>query len=757
MKMTKRIFIALLIASIVVSIFAFTASADEEVVVDYSYVLEYFEEPTLIYNDYTDGDFDYAPSLLVKRAKTLNAEYVTDENAPGGKYLSLGIASAENKLEVYTDNHVFVNWSSDTAVDDFILNMTVSGGKGTGREQNLPRIIIAVGDMEYTDASVGSEEGTTLAALDYKRGAFYYLKAAKDSNGATVGVETKTSFALEEGVWYDVSVSYNVDLGAATITITDSNDPMNTYSVDDAYVPYNLIKNVRVGAYGEDYGTARGSVIKLSSIYALGGLYQRNPNNKQTEVEAILSEMFETFNSEDISTEDMTAICELVKQVIAYGFATEDADVQLILDKLGNGIIGFYNGEMQLCAETYKDLPTYTEKRAFVNRCLDYINRINKMDLSDVDPELLRSIEENKEKIDRANNHLFDIMDHCYFFMEEVKNAKDCDLTNYPELVAYLANIEIYAPDPTYPGIEESYNFYVKMRESADSIKSSGTLFIDTVNVANNSELDINVRADAYRNLDTYYFDNETYPGVTEALATYYDVLIPGLGVEIDKADNFIKYVNKADYAVYISAKQENIDVALTYSDCDSTYKGVADSRILLENIQKFVDEQLKNANAYISAVNALDTLSGDALLSAIKNAQNLQNKGNVLGVDGVTEANIKLDEIIASIELRDKYCIYFVNSVAAIDKANTTEELYEALAKAKAAETDADPSYEGVKEASAKLASAISDYNKSVNEINSEFIKASEVAANTSGIGKTSNTIADRVIAFIKKIFDEE
>lgn len=694
---------------------------------------------------------------MVKRAKTLNAEYVTDESAPGGKYLSLSIASAENKLEVYNDNHVFVNWSSDTPVDDFIINMTVSGDKGTGREQNLPRIIIAIGDEEYTDAAVGSDAGVTLAALDFRRGAFYYLKTDVAPNGTVSGVETKTSFALDAGIWYDVSVSYNVGEGAATITVTDSSNPYNTYTVDDAYVPYNTVKNVRVGAYGEDYGTARGSVIKLANVYALGGLYQRNPCNAQAEVENILLEMNAAFDSETATTDDMIGIGELVEKVIAHGFTTENPDVQFVLDRLGKGIIGFYNAEMQKCADTFKDLPTYEEKRAFVDKCLGYINQMNKMDLSNVDPELLLAIEENKAKIDEANIYLLEVMDNCEFFIMEVNNSLNCDLSNYGEMLSCLSSIESYNPDPTYPSIADEYTFYLKMLDSVEKIRSLGTTFIDDVNVANNEELDINTRADAYRNLSESYFDNETYPGVTEAIAIYHDALVPNLGVEIEKADNFIMYVNKADYAIYISAKQDNINNALNFVECHPEYKGVAEAKVLLGEIQEFVSIQLENAEAYISAVNALDSLSGDELLAAIKTAQSLQSKGNVLGVEGVTDANIKLDKIIASIELRDKYCIYFLNLVESIDSADSAEAFYEILAEAKAAEAYADPTYAGVKEASEKLSSAISDYNELVSAINAEFIKANEVAANTSGVGKTANTIADRVIAFIKKLFGEE
>lgn len=756
MKMTKRIFIALLIVSIMVSAFAITASANEEpVIVDYNYVLEYFEEPTLFYNDYTGGELDPLTSLLVKRTNTLTAEYVEDENAPGGKYLSLAIASATNKLEVYTDNHVFLNWSSETAIDDFIINMTVSGDKGEGREQNLPRIIIAIGDEEYSDASVGFA-GTTLAAVDYRRGSFYYLKAETAPDGTVSGVETKTPFDLTEGAWYDVSVSYDVESGNATVTITDSFNPDNTYTVEDAYVPYNAVKNVRVGAYGEDYGSARGSVINLASVYALGGLYQRNPYNAQAEVEAILLEMYETFNLETTAMDDMIDICELVKKVITLGFTTENADVQTVLDDLGGGIVGFYNSKMQECVAIYKSLP-YTEKRELVDACLGYISQLESMDISDTDPELLAALEQSKNDIFAANEYLYWLMDESQYFMMAVNDVKDCDIANYSEALPLLEQIEFYQPDPTYPGIEDSYKFYVKMRDSVNSIKASGDLFIELVGTANNAELDINVRADAYRELQDCYFDNETYPGITEALAVYHNDVAPYISVVIDKAENFIKYASRADYAVYVSAKQENIDIANTYADCHSDYKGVAEARVILAEVQQFVDEQIKNAKAYISSVNALDVLVGDELLEAVEYAKSLKNKGNVLGVDGVTNANIKLDKIIASIELRDKYCIYFINLVESIDSAASSEELYRILAEAKAAEADADPSYDGVCDASAKLSTAISDYNDLVSKINSDFVKANETAANTAGIGKTANTVADHVIALIKKFFDEE
>ena len=112
----------------------------------------------------------------------------------------------------------------------------------------------------------------------------------------------------------------------------------------------------------------------------------------------------------------------------------------------------------------------------------------------------------------------------------------------------------------------------------------------------------------------------------------------------------------------------------------------------------------------------------------------------------------------IASIELTERYCIHFINIVNSIDRAADSAELYSILADARAAELDADKSYSGVADASAKLAKAISDFNAQVNSINADYEEANTVAANTCGVGGVAdNTVAGQVIALIKKFFDEE
>ena len=757
MKMTKRIFIALLIVSVMVSAFAFTATASSGSALDYSYLLEYYEEPTLFYYDFTGEDTDYSSSLISSRPDKLLEEYVEDEVAPGGKYLSLEIPAATGKFDVF-ENHTYFNWSSENAIDDFMIDMTVSGAKGEGIEKALPRIIVTVADQEVTDASVGASVGTTIVVIDYRNGCFSYLKKSVSPEGVVTATETNTSFAITEDSWYKVEIVYNHAKRAATVKITDVSNARNTITVTDVYVPYEGVKNVRVGAHGTDYGPSRGSVMKLANIYALGGQYKRNPADMQADIESTLLKMHDVLSSDDVDLEDKIATCGVANKLVEYGFTTTDAEVQRVLDALGVGVIGLYNDKIETCVRTYESLPTFAEKKALVDDAMGCVEMLEDMDLTDVDASLVATVNENIAAIKVVDEIIKAVEADSKSFIEAVELAMNVDLTDYNAINSYLEAINVYNPDSTYEGIEDAYAFYLKLTATAESIKSSADAFIAAVEVADDSTLDINTRADAYRLIADIYYDNETYPGITEAIATYTDSVVPYLSVEIERGDSFIKYVNKADYAIYVSAKQDNLDIAATYMDiCHPEYRGVAEAKLLYAEVQTQVNNLINSANAYIDAVKALESLSGDALSSAIKIAQGLQEAGNVLGVPGVTEANIVLDQIVASIELRTGYSNYFIRVVDSIDTASSTEALYAILKEAKELEANADKSFAGVSEASVKLEKAIADYNKLVNEANAEFTKASDVAANTCGIGTSANTVADRVIALIKKFFDEE
>ena len=767
MKMSKRIFIALLIVSVIVSVFTFSASAAEENDFDYGYLLEYYEEPVLFDYDFSAENVEYS---MISSNSGITSEIVTDANAPGGKYLSIKTPkSAGLWADVIVKNDVYLNWNAaDKSVDDFVLEMTVSGQRGDGDEKQLPKIIISLADDTCESADSGSTLGATIVALDFRSHCFSYLKSSVNALGQTEGVFTNTEFSVSENVWYTVYVQYESENGAATVTITNVADPRDTYTVADVFVPYTEIKNVRVGAHGTDGATSRDNVMNFASLRAIGGKYDRRPSELQSAIEQGVIDMYADFMIDDLSFSVREYLSDVAIKLQAYGFAptAENADAQTAFAGLLGGTAPYCNNKLIAYAESYASISDYYERRDLIDEALTYVNYLGTIDASEIPADLKAEIEANVELINGFDTALKNAKECSLALVNAVGKNMSADYDNYNEVVAKYNQLHQYGQyaDPTYEGTYEAYVFYSTIREAKEDIETNAKRFIDAANLLN-SDADFNTLAAAFLVCKNNYYANTTYPGLAEALEIYNNHYAT-INTQIEMAENFIKYVGQADYADYVPMKLENLAEAEKYMGCltDDPYIGVAEAKALYDQVRAEVDANVRNAELYIAAVNALDSLSGDALIAAIQNALSLKAAGDVLGVDGVADANIKLDKLVSSIELAPKHRDYFLSLVASIDTAATPAELFEILRLAQSAEADAvaalaaDPSYQSaVNEASAKLAAAIESFNARVVAVNAEFVKANQTAANTCGIGKGTTPVADHVIALIKKFFEEE
>ena len=761
MKMTRRIFIALLIVSVFFSVFAITASAAAGEDKEYDYVLEYFEEPVLFDYDFTGEDVSYDLFMNEADRARIISQLVTDETSPVGKYLSITVPASSGFWEdVTVKNNVYFNWNAEDSVDDFILEMTVSGSRGNGEEKQLPKIIVSVADETCTDSNLGSSVGVTMAALDFRAGCFAYLKASVDVNGDDCGVYTNTTFAVSEDAWYNVYIAYTAETNSATITVTDITNPSNTYVAQDAYLPYDVIKNVRVGAHGVDGATARDSEMKFASLRGIGGKYDRDPADLQMAVENALLDMHADFVSDSVSFTEKEYISEVAHKIFANGFVTEDETVLAAYNELIDGVAAFVNNKLAYYIATHDTLATYDEKRALVDEALTYVAYINSLDPSAIPEDIADDVAANLELVSALDIVLQKARDNSIALISAVGTNTNVDYDNYQAVVARFNELHVYGQyaDATYEGALDAYVFYATLLEAKQDIELNATRFIESANVLNSDE-DFNTRAQAFLVCKNNFYENSTYPGLSEAVDIY-NFHYNTINTQIEYAENFIKFVNKADYADYVPQKLEHLaeaEMYMYYCLTSDPYAGVLEAKELYDKVKAEVEEKVHSANLYIEAVNALSSLTGDALAEGIATAQSLKTAGNVLGVDGVTEANIKLDEIVSNIQLSIQYRDHFVKLVDSIDDATTAEQLYKILRDAKEAEKHADRSYESVVEASEKLASAVADYNKKAEAANKTFEKANEVAAVTCGIGKDVNPIADHVIALIKKFFDEE
>lgn len=767
MKMSKRIFIALLIVSVIVSAFAFSAFAAGNDDLDYGYLLEYYEEPILFDYDFSKDDVTYSLFTNEDDKSRITSTVVEDATAPGGKYLSVKVPASQGFWEdVLVKNNVYFNWNADEAIDDFVLDMTVSGQRGDGEEKQLPKIIVSVADEPCTNSDDAASIGTTLAALDFRSGCFAYNKKTTNTEGDVYGVYTNTEFVLSEGAWYNVHVAYNSENQTATVTVTDLSDPANVLTVTDAFLPYTEIENVRVGAHGIDGAAARDSVMNFASLRALGGKNDRNPAELQTVVEQGILDMYADFVKEGFDFTAKEYLSDVAIKLSSYGFTPESEEAAVALAELLRGTAPYCNSKLVAYAETYAATFDYYERRALIDEALVYVNYLNTLDASKVPADIAEELAANVAAINGFDTALNNARDGSIDLIEAVGSNTTLDYDNYQAVCDRYNQLHQYGQyaDPTYEGAAEAYVFYSTVSEAKEEIETGAKRFIEAAGVIA-SDADFNTRAQAFLVCKNNYFDNTTYPGVSDALAIY-NANYDAINTEIDMAEKFMMYVDRANYAAYVPMKLENLAAAEQYmAGCltDDPYNGVTEAKELYDQVKAEVDRKVVAAEAYVAAVNALDSLTGSALTAGIANALQLQTAGNVLGVDGVAEANIKLDKLVSSIELAPKHRDYFLTLVASIDTASSKEELFSILREAKSAEAAAvaavaaDPSYEGaINAASAKLATAIASYNAQVTAVNNVFAQANEVAAKTVGIGKNVTPVADRVIALIKKFFED-
>ncbi len=741
MKMSKRIITVILTLAVLITGIALSASAEEVTVDNYSNVLDYYEEPAIFAFDFSNEGVSYESSLMMTNTARIAKAIVTDANAPGGKYLSLTVSGAPS----FGRDNLYFNWNSaaDSSVDDFYFDATISADKATtGAQKNYPLIKLIVGDAALDDVANGKSAGVSIASFNFRAGkTFSYLQSTLQEDGTYAGKECVTSFVTNPAKWYDISVTYSAAEGKCSITITDTADASNTITVDDVFVPVADVKNVRLGVHGNDGGNSNGAILMVSKLLAAGGTVRRDLLTPQQSLENYVLKMCEIFNDDSLTIEQRLDICTVLNKMISYGFTSETEEVNAAVSELRNGGILLYSNELDACMASYASLSDYYEKRALVDANLPYADILDSMDISILDSNKQEEVRKVVSDVYDADLTLKKAETDSLALIEALKDiGDDISSKDYSVLKGYYEAVKDLTPDATYEGVGDLYNIFNTLVAKVEQIELDGDTFISLVNSINDPDKTFIAKYDIYVILKDSVFTNETYPGVTEALAVYNNDIVPYMELNIGYATNFVNYVAKADYAVYVSAKEENLDLAESFMNlADPDFAGVAEAKAKYNEIRTFITAEKAKAEAYVNAVAALDGLDGDALVKAIETALSLQKDGNVLGVDGVTEANIKLNRLVSSRELADKYCEYFIRVVNSIAGAETLSERRALIHEAQLAEGKTNASYSGVSAASDRLEKEISAFNRIIDDVNAQFENVMAAAVNTSNAIKAT------------------
>ncbi len=743
MKMTKKLFVVLLMAAVLVSSFTFFASAETVTEDNYKNLLDFYEQPAVFGFDFSKADVDYSDALLASNPNKATDSIVEDAAAPGGKYLDVKIASTRP----YGQENVYLSWNDNIGITEFYFDAVVSAGNLLGNATANPRYRLVIDDEMLLDVRDGSAADISLFSLDFRslsevnleNGVFSYLKL--DETGAPVN--TPTDYKLSADSWYKVEVTYSATANSVVISVTNIADETDTITVDDAYAPLSVIRNIRFGVHKNDGGNSNCAVLKIANVVAAGGTNRRDLPNQQSVIEEGILSVKGLF---DASTDDAAKfdMATTVGKLQAYGFTTDKEEVNTAISTMLTAMKDKYVEELTRLADEEELLVNYAERRPILDVSYFYAKILESLGASDSE-ELTKDITATIAKY----NDIVRAESDSLAIIAALKDVPDSiimsdDFTVYSP---YYLSVMDYVADSTYPGVEESLAKFIILETKYLDVETKGSAFVTNANKAANEELTLAERCESFLLVKDSNFDDATYPGFTEAKAALESVRAY-LAAEIEAGTSFLNLVNSADYADYISAKEGYLAIAGELKDTvNLDYPGIPEALELYAEIEAFIKTQKENAKAYIDAVAALETLSGTALQNAVNKALELKEKGNVLGVEGVAEANIKLDAISSKLDIRDEYIEYFIYAVGSIDKAATGAEKFAAITEALAAEKNVAADGEGVSAASAKLASAVADYNAQAEKANASFKSATELAVNAIGVCTSASPTAALVV----------
>ena len=224
--------------------------------------------------------------------------------------------------------------------------------------------------------------------------------------------------------------------------------------------------------------------------------------------------------------------------------------------------------------------------------------------------------------------------------------------------------------------------------------------------------------------------DNASHPEIN-AKIEYYLLKAPFIQAKAKECDDFIAIIDEAKNTSYYTSLVGKLEEAVPYLDLiQNDYPGIAESLALYYALGESVANAENASEAYIAAVKAIEGKTEFyAKKTAVEAAAVLKAHGDVLGYEGVTEANIALAEAEADINFREGNSTTLISLVEQIKAAKTLSEKRGLIRLANAHVEGADDGYTGVTEAKAALAEAVKSFEAAVNQANKGVADANKVA----------------------------
>ena len=756
MKLAKKILVAMLALALLTSAFLFNATATDTFnapgMNDIEDIYEYYTLEDYLADNYNDGtwttelmetDSDYSQSNIDKNGyQLINVSTTQDPTNPDNGVL--GVKLPYNKKSGYTmelakDERAqgltdklflaFKIYFDESVTNNFFYELKVGTVNEAGKASSSQFTI-----LQFNFSLNNGDTG------------FYYSawNSATQSFASTLTkIEGKTP---ETGKWYDVVIAVNAvdDVYSFDIKDLEGNAIVSSgdLSLEGAkalwgFNCYGKFLNTKGTTAEKNETKKKAAQFYLDDMEIYEGSFLRYPSHKDSVTTTHLQDLDALYNAPGTDYETKLRIASVLDYL--YNEA-EDFAVAAAMPNAYKYINETYAQAFKTAADAINPNANYYDR-------VDYLAVIDAYNSKLPAPEALSGAPgitaELEAIIIAARKAYSDEVASLAIFKEQSSafvdfmNAFDNTNKDYAYITKYLAdaNQDIYAERIiTYEGVVEAnaildaltakvalmnadINAFVAAVDAMEASTTFGTLF--------QAYLDATASYTKYGTVAVINpeLDNATAPGLADKIA-YYETKVVDVLATAAICDNFNRIVKEATISSYYTSLVKEIteatEVRAQFGAYEMDYPGIADSVATYEAFKLAIDASENAVQAYITAVNAIATKTTFAeKKAAVIAATALKAAGDVLGAEGVVEANITLTAAEAEINFLEGSSTTLISLVEQIKAAKTLAEKRALILLANVSAANAEDTYTGVSAAKADLAAEIAAFEAAVAAAN--------------------------------------
>ena len=765
MKFAKKFFVGILAIMVLVSCLTLSTSAEDlpklpsENLED---VLEYLRyDKAFIVEKYDEADIgDYAPEESFFELVKGDASHEIVDDSEKGKSLLI-----TNCSEVGTGYRFDLTESRDFKK----LYVTSFDFKTGDSGQNNGSDFYVVATLnDYFDNIV------LFAAKTADDGKKSFSYSEYDSDRVTYETVEVKDVAPELGVWYRVEIVFSTEEHSYSITV--KKDGAVVFAYADEISNSEGIASLRY--YVKDPKDAGTTKTFIDDVQAYEGTAIRDVANPDKAAAEFVVAIQELADYSGTSIEKQIEIADLYAKLFEEGNGydpyypptegvkyDENADLYDKAKEVADGAESYRNRTYAKAFAYYTESAVsagnYYERIEIYNKNVKHYYDDFKNGVIEVEADDIEMVKATQETCDAFLKNVEDTAKCCTNFVEIIEEGYDAlskdyeymlkkygvlsSLVKYVELTPEYKYADVNS-DTKYPTVADAIVVYEELEAKLDAIETNANHFKDAVGkmsivekaltkdnhyltedfmtLYNNSRDALKV----YNNGTVHpQLDPATYPGLSEAIDAF-DKKLAYIDARVVDCVEFVSRITGAASSPDYSTVVRQLELTKCYFDTDrefalEDFTGVKEAIALRESLEDRVKKNKSDAEAYIAKVAEINLdASYLNLKAAVDAAMALKSDGNITGITGVEEANIKLAKAEAIVSSLAGHSSTLIEAVTALKSATTLAERRYLIFVANGAKDGSEDSISGVSAAKAELAAQILKYNSEIEAMNNLF-----------------------------------